>query len=158
MSLDFIVLSGNESVHLHAKPTSQLTHVLLGHHHAWILAQYLFGILGQGVDILELCHCHLVSCGSQLIHGSMQVSVCTSKSYYEQVGILLVTQNFQVRNGYGVNLCLTLACHQIVVLGIGTDGSSLVVFLQSAQDMLESFSARYGPVSCSVFCTHVWCP
>ena len=45
-----------------------------------------------------------------------------------------------------------------MVLGIGTDGTRLVVLLQSTQDVLEAFATRYSPVADSFFITHIGRP
>ena len=86
------------------------------------------------------------------------MAVCASEAHDEQFGILSVAQHFEVWHGDVGNLAGTLACHQVVVLGIGADGTRLVVLFQSAQDVLESLASGHGPVACAVFGTHVGCP
>ena len=86
------------------------------------------------------------------------MAVCSAKAYDEQVGILAVAQHFQIGHGNILNLLRTLAGHQVVVLGIGTDDTCLVVLFQSAQDVGEALAARHSPVAGSVLGTHIGCP
>ena len=88
--------------------------------------------------------------GAQLVHGGVQVAVCATEAYNEQVGVILVAQHLQVGYLYVVNLLLTQAGHQVVVLRVGGDGPRLVVLLQSAEDMLKALASGHSPVAHAV--------
>ena len=90
---------------------------------------------------------NLLALGAKLVHGSVEVSVRATETYDEQVGILFVAKHLKVGNGDFINLLLTQMSHQVVVLRVGGDGTRLVVLLQTAEDMLETFAARHGPVA-----------
>ena len=86
------------------------------------------------------------------------MSVCAAKAHNEQVGIVNITINGKVRHLDVCNLLCAQASHQVVVLRIGGYRTGIRVFLQTAEDMLESFATRHCPVACAVLGTHVWCP
>ena len=88
----------------------------------------------------------------------MQVSVGAAESHDEEVCIVLVTFHVQVGHLDACNLLCTQTCHQVVVLGIGADGTRLVVLLQSAKDVGETLATRHSPVTCTILGTHVGSP
>ena len=88
----------------------------------------------------------------------MQVAVGAAEADDEQFGIVLVAEYFEVGHGDGINLGLTLAGHQVVVLGVRADGTRLVVLLEAAQDVLKAFATRHSPVADACFVTHVGRP
>ena len=77
----------------------------------------------------------------------MEVSVGATKAYDEEVGIVFVTQHFEVRHLNLIDFLLTELCHQVVVLWIRRDSTRLVVLLQTAQDVLETFTTRHCPIT-----------
>ena len=86
------------------------------------------------------------------------MSVGRTEAYNEQVGISNVANDLKVGNldvGY---LLLAQASHQVVVLGVGRDGSRVGVLLQSTQDMGESLATRNSPVAGTILSAHVGSP
>ena len=75
LSLDLIELEGYEVVNLHAQVGSQLTHVLFSHYHLLVLRKHGSGVGRQRVQVLEVSLCHLVTCGTKLVHGRVQMTV-----------------------------------------------------------------------------------
>ena len=102
--------------------------------------------------------CYLLALCSHLVHSSTEVSVSSAEAHDEKLCIVRIADNFKVWHDYVVYLLLTLAGHQVVVVRIGRDGACLVVFLQSAQYMLESLTSRHCPVAGAILCSHVWSP
>ena len=101
---------------------------------------------------------NLLALGTQFVHRCMQVTIGAAEAHDEQLGIVFVAKHLEVGHGDGSYLSLTLAGHQVVILGIRTDGTRLVVLLEAAEDVLEAFSARHSPVANALGITHVWCP
>ena len=127
-----------------------MSSVLFGHYHLGVLAEHLGGVGRQGVDVLEVSERYLLTGSAHLVHRGMQMSVCTAEAHDEQFGILLVALYHEVGYGDGVYLLLAQTSHQVVVLGVGRDGTCLVVLLQASEDMLESLATRYSPVAHAV--------
>ena len=90
---------------------------------------------------------YLLARGTHLVHGSMEMSIGTTETNNEQLGILGVSLYHKVGYGDGIYLLLAQTGHQVVVLGVGRDGTCLVVLLQTTEDMLESFASGHCPVA-----------
>ena len=159
MTLHLVELVGREVIHFHAEPASKLTHVLFGHNHLLVLAQHGCGVLRQRVDVLEVGEGHLLALGTEFVHCSVEVSVGAAKANDEEVGIVLVAQHFEVGHLNLVDFLLTQMSHQVVVLGVGGNGTRLVVLLQATEDVLEAFASGHCPVAHTCFgIAEIRCP
>ena len=96
--------------------------------------------------------------GPQFVHGRVQVAIGTSEAHDEQVGIVLVAQHLKVGHLDVVHLLLAQARHQVVVLGVGADGTGLVVLFEAAQDVGEALAAGHGPIAHALSVTLIGCP
>ena len=79
------------------------------------------------------------------------MSVRTSESHDEQVGIVGAALYLNVGYGYLGNLLGAQVAHQVMVLRVGGDGTRPAVFLQSAQDVHVAFASGDGPVAYTGF-------
>ena len=77
----------------------------------------------------------------------MEMTVCTTETNDEQVGVVLITQYLEVWHLNLVDFCLTQTSHEVVILWVGGDGTCLVVLLQSTEDMLETFATWHCPIA-----------
>ena len=105
-----------------------------------------------------MCLSHFLALCAHLFHSRAEVTVCSSEAYYEEFRVFNVAYHLKVRHLYVVYLCLTLARHEVVVIGGGRYCAGLVVLLQSTEYVLEALASRYCPVTCTVFRTHIRCP
>src|SRR5574344_1215811 len=131
LTLYLLELVWSEVVPFHAEPTCQLTHVLFCNHHLLVFLKHLGSVLGQRIDEFELSHRHLLACCTKFVHSRAEVTECAAKAYDEQVCIILVAQHLEVWHLNLVYLFLTQASHEVVVLWVCRDSTSLVVFLQT---------------------------
>ena len=83
---------------------------------------------------LEVGLSHLVALGTELIHSRAQMTVSRTEAHNQQIGIVHVTIHLEVGHLDIGNLLLAQTCHQVVVLGIGRDGTSVRVLLQATEE------------------------
>ena len=87
------------------------------------------------------------------------MAISASEAYDEEVSIVFVAEDLKVWHRYLVYLLLSEVSHEVVVLRVSRDGASLVVLLQSAENVLEALSSRHGPVAhACLLVSHIWCP
>ena len=86
------------------------------------------------------------------------MTISRTEAHDEQIGILHITVHFEIRYLNISYLLLAQTCHQVMVLRIGGDSTRFGILLQSAKNMLESFTPRNSPIAGSILGAHIRCP
>ena len=94
---------------------------------------------------------NLLACLVHLFHGRIQVAVCTAETDNQQIGIVCTALHFYIRYGDFGNLLGTKVAHQVMVFGIGGDGTGIAVFLQTAEDVHIALLSGDGPIADTCF-------
>ena len=119
---------GCEVVYLHAQVGGKLSQVLLGNHYFGVFFQHFCRILGQRVEVAEVGKRYLFAGFYHFVHSRIQVPVGASETNNQQVGVIGASLYLDIGNGYLGYFLGAQVAHQVVVFGVGGDGTRPTVF------------------------------
>lgn len=145
---DFVVLGHGALGELGAQVAGELTVVELADDDFLVFAQDVASVLGERADVVEVGVGHFLAFVVHLLDGEGEGAAGAAPANDEQVGVgvagdLLVGDVV----GHAVDLLLTVAGHEGVVLGVGAEGT-VGALLKAADTVAEAFHAGQGPFAC----------